>query len=88
VSPGPLPKQQRPLHPYVTAQFKRRVAAHLLFERGFSLALVAIELGWPIDSLKKWDAEGRPLKDLRGVVTSSSKIDKGLIKFKERKNNA
>lgn len=58
--PGRVPKQRQP--PAIDmGKYRRRVAAHLLLERGLSLSQVAIKLRVRYAALVEWDRKKRPL---------------------------
>jgi hypothetical protein len=65
--PGRRSKQSEP-PAYDHEQLRRLVAAHCLLERGWSLPRVAAHFGIPIDALRTWNDNGRPLIDLRRIA--------------------
>ena len=70
--PGPVPKQQKPATVDM-GKLERRVVAHKLLERGWSLSQVAIHMSVRIEALTEWDRRGRPILGLRTVAHPAPK---------------
>jgi hypothetical protein len=64
---GPVPRQRKPAA-LDLGKLERRLVAHQLLQRGWSLAQVAAEMNVHIDALTEWNRRGRPIMGLWTVT--------------------